>query len=85
MPNIRGKTVNSLRTSSRKTRARLSTRTRITSTYLANTRAKVLVVRDLCSTFTLGISPGNITPLPPIEHYLYPVSTAPTNSHNQEN
>jgi hypothetical protein len=85
MLNIRGKTVNSLRMSGRKTRARLSTLTWITSAYLADTRAKVLVVRDLYSTFTLGISPGKIVPLPLIEHYLYPVSTAPINSHSQEN
>jgi len=68
-----------------KTRVRLSTFSSLQSASLLCVGVQAVVIRVLFPTYTSPISPVKIRNLPLIEHYLYPVSTAPTNNTVREN
>ena len=50
-----------------------------------NERAQPIVITNFIPMFPMQISPRKISNLPLIEHYFYPVSTAPIINPNKEN
>jgi hypothetical protein len=78
-----GQVANILRTGARITRAWLSTYCSGVVVPTDSTRGQAWVIRRIIPTFTQRLSPPKFAYLPLAEHYLYPVSTAPTNNHNQ--
>lgn len=84
MLNTCGQYVGTWRMKLRKDSAKLSTDDAQTLHDIAMHSAEPFVSPTLSECFTRLISPAK-TILPPlIEHYFYPVSTAPTNNYNQK-
>jgi hypothetical protein len=85
MPKYSGKPVNSLRVIAGKSRVQLSPVHYITSFIHQLRRAQVQVIHDLSDLSTPSLSPSKIALSPLIEHYFYPVSTAPINNPTKRN
>lgn len=71
------KVVDYLRTQHGKYGAFLSPRTHVQAIEVPSYRAKPMVIPIITPTFPLHLSPPKIAISPLIEHYFYPVSTAP--------
>ena len=71
------KVVDYLRTRHGKYGAFLSPKTNLRATEATDGRAKPVVIPMFTPTFPLHLSPPKIAISPLIEHYFYPVSTAP--------
>jgi hypothetical protein len=78
MHKISGKLVNIGRITLRKTSERLSTTSSFIHTSAIQPGAQVALLPKVIPLFAQHFSPLKITPSPLSEHYLYPVSTAPT-------
>jgi hypothetical protein len=85
MPKYSGKAVNSLRVIAGKSRVQLSPTSHIASFIHHLRRVQVQVIHDLSELSTPSLSPLKITVSPLIEHYFYPVSTAPINNPTKRN
>ena len=85
MPKYSGKAVNSLRVIAGKSRVQLSPVDHITSFIHHLRRVQVQVIHDLSDLSTPSLSPLKIATSPLIEHYFYPVSTAPINNPTKRN
>jgi hypothetical protein len=83
MRNLCGKIVNILGNIPGKTRVRLSPNSHPNHVISWPSRVQPPFIHTTFPRFSQLISPRLVADLPPSEHYLYPVSTAPTNSHNQ--
>ncbi len=79
------KLVNYLGTNHGKFGALLSTHSLSSLLSSPTPRAQLQLMTSSFPTFPLYISPAKIAVSPLIEHYFYPVSTAPTNNCNQIN
>lgn len=73
-----GKAVNNMSKLTRKTRGRMSTDGLPTRTTAVLNRVKVGFVPRFFQLYTQPLSTHKSPPLPLVEHYFYPVSTAPT-------
>jgi len=78
MSKVCGKYVDSLRIAYGKSRAYLSTAAHFHMIPTAALRVKVLVSRTIIPCISQPYPQVKMAPLPLIEHYFYPVSTAPT-------
>ena len=85
MPKYSGKAVNSLRVIAGKSRVQLSPVMHIASFIHYMRRVQVRVIHDLSDLSTPSLSPLKIAISPLIEHYFYPVSTAPINNPTKRN
>ncbi len=85
MHNTSGKAVHYLRVVHRKTRGRLSPAANLQLLKDQLARVQVRFVHYLSDLYTPYLSPANFPVSPLIEHYLYPVSTAPINNPTKEN
>jgi hypothetical protein len=85
MPSWCGKQASKLRTYVRKTTGRLSTHCVKIMQRTTSARAKDLITHVLFTQQPTGISPAKKRISPLIEHYFYPVSTAPINYYTQLN
>ncbi len=84
MPKQCGKHVNSLGKASRKTRGYLSTNMRTDDQSRVRTHVKLSLLHILFPSFTQQPSTLFSLPLPLVEHYFYPVSTAPITTITKE-
>jgi hypothetical protein len=80
MSNNSGKTVDCLRVITGITSGRLSPIVGLLHRTIHKLGAQVRFIHDLYDRSTPTLSPAKFAISPPIEHYLYPVSTAPTNN-----
>ena len=85
MPKYSGKAVNCLRVIAGKSRVQLSPINHIASFIHQLRRVQVQVIHDLSELSTPSLSPLKTTVSPLIEHYFYPVSTAPINNPTKRN
>lgn len=83
MLSVWGETVDILRFGPRKNSASLSSMNVSFNHQAHATSAQTSFIRTLLPRFTQSISPGEMLASPLIEHYFYPLSTAPTNNYNQ--
>lgn len=83
MPKTCGERVNILRSTVRKSGARLSTMAQQTLAKPAANRAQPWFIQYFIPTFTQEFSIAKFSFSPLIEHYFYPVSTGPINNCNQ--
>jgi hypothetical protein len=77
MPNACGKAVYSWRMKLGKARAWLSPKRALATRRIARCGVQVPFPHSLSESYTAYLSPPKLAILPLIEHYLYPVSTAP--------
>ena len=84
MPETCGKGVERLRTAHRKTIGQSSTAFQYPPHSATLGRVQAQVTPRLIRTFPQSSSPGNFAVSPLIEHYLYPISTAPTITTTEE-
>ena len=80
MPNIWGKLVQTQRMNLRIVRVRLSTFRAIQLRVATSASVQLPFLRKLSESYTPHLSPAKIAISPLIEHYFYPVSTAPINN-----
>lgn len=78
MPKWCGKAAHILRMNQRTSRVQSSTGRWGNKLFSHNLRAQPAFLPTVVRTFPLKISPAKIALSPLVEHYLYPVSTAPT-------
>jgi hypothetical protein len=84
MSNVSGKGVDYLGVVPRTSRGQLSPESSYLHTILAIYRVQVLFIHYLSDQFRHSLSPPYFSISPLIEHYLYPVSTAPINNPTKE-